>query len=89
MKHGHFLVNQRKVDIPSYQVKPGSEVSVREKSRSLKIITDSLGATKGREMATWLQIDRDALSGRLVEVPSRDMIPVPIQEQLIVGVYSK
>jgi small subunit ribosomal protein S4 len=89
VRHGHFFVNQRKVNIPSYQVKPGSEVSVREKSRSLKVITDSIEASQGREMPAWLQVDRDAFTGRLTETPSRDMIPVPIQEQLIVGLYSK
>ncbi len=89
VKHGHFVINQKKVDIPSFQVRPGNEISVREKSRSLKIIKDSLEATQGREMPAWIQVDRENLSGRLVEVPSRDMIPVPIQEQLIVGLYSK
>jgi small subunit ribosomal protein S4 len=89
VKHGHFVVNRRKVNVPSFQVKPGSEISVREKSRELLVIKSSVEMSQGREMPSWLQIDRGNFSGRLLEIPSRELIPVPIQEQLIVGLYSK
>ncbi len=89
VRHGHFLVDNRKVNIPSFEVKSGQQVSVREKSRSLKIITESLDAGQGREMPSWLEVNREGFSGRLLEIPTREAIPVPIQEQLIVGLYSK
>ena len=89
VKHGHFMVNRKKVNVPSFQVRPGNEVSVREKSRELKVIKGSVEMSQGREMPSWLQIDRENLSGKLLEIPSRELIPVPIQEQLIVGLYSK
>jgi small subunit ribosomal protein S4 len=89
VKHGHFMVNRKKVNVPSFQVRPGNEVSVREKSRELKVIKSSIEMSQGREMPSWLQIDRENLSGKLLEIPSRELIPVPIQEQLIVGLYSK
>jgi len=89
VKHGHFMVNRKKVNVPSFQVRPGNEVSVKEKSRELKVIKSSVEMSQGREMPSWLQIDRENLSGKLLEIPSRELIPVPIQEQLIVGLYSK
>jgi small subunit ribosomal protein S4 len=89
VKHGHFMVNRKKVNVPSFQVRAGNEVSVKEKSRELKVIKSSVEMSQGREMPSWLQIDRENLSGKLLEIPSRELIPVPIQEQLIVGLYSK
>jgi small subunit ribosomal protein S4 len=89
VKHGHFMVNRKKVNVPSFQVRPGNEVSVREKSRELQVIKSSIEMSQGREMPSWLLIDRENLSGKLLEIPSRELIPVPIQEQLIVGLYSK
>ncbi len=89
VRHGHFMVNNRKVNVPSFEVRPGSEITVREKSRSIKVIKESVEASQGREMLNWLEITRETLTGRLLEVPTRENIPVPIQEQLIVGLYSK
>jgi small subunit ribosomal protein S4 len=89
VKHGHFTVNRRKVNVPSFQVRPGHEITVREKSRELQVIKISIEMSQGRETPSWLQIDRENFSGRLLEIPSRELIPVPIQEQLIVGLYSK
>jgi len=89
VRHGHFMVNSRKVDVPSFEVRPGNEISVKEKSRSVKVIKESVEASQGREMPNWLEINRENLTGRLLEVPTRENIPVPIQEQLIVGLYSK
>jgi small subunit ribosomal protein S4 len=89
VRHGHFMVNSRKVNVPSFEVRPGNEISVKEKSRSIKVIKESVEASQGREMPNWLEINRESMTGRLLEVPSRENIPVPIQEQLIVGLYSK
>jgi small subunit ribosomal protein S4 len=83
------MVNSRKVNVPSFEVRPGNEISVREKSRTIKVIKESVEASQGREMPNWLEVSRENLTGRLLEVPTRENIPVPIQEQLIVGLYSK
>ena len=89
VRHGHFLVNGRKVDIPSFLVKPGDEVSVREKSRKLTVITNSLDARKGQTGPEWLELSPERLGGRMLSVPTRASIPTPVNEQLIVELYSK
>ena len=89
VRHGHFLVNGRKVDIPSFLVKPGDEVVVREKSRKLSIIVNSLEARKGQTTPDWLDLSIERLAGRVLNVPSRASIPTPVNEQLIVELYSK
>ncbi|MBN1504867.1 MAG: 30S ribosomal protein S4 [Candidatus Eisenbacteria bacterium] len=89
VRHGHFMVNNRKVNVPSFEVRPGNEISVKEKSRTVKVIKESVEASQGREMPGWLEVTRENFTGRLLEVPTRENIPVPIQEQLIVGLYSK
>ena len=89
VRHGHITVNGRKVDIPSFLVKPGQEVQVREKSRKLAVILTSLEARKGQSAPEWLQLDADRMIGKVLSVPTRESIPVPIQEQLIVELYSK
>ena len=89
VRHGHFLVNGRKVDIPSFLVKPGDEVSVREKSRKLMVITNSLDARKGQTGPEWLELSPERLGGRMLSVPTRASIPTPVNEQLIVELYSK
>jgi small subunit ribosomal protein S4 len=89
VRHGHIAVNGRKVDIPSFLVKPGQEVQVREKSRKLSVILTSIEARKGQSSPEWLQLDADRLTGKVLSIPTRESIPVPIQEQLIVELYSK
>jgi len=89
VRHGHFLVNGRKVDIPSFLVKPGDEVVVRDKSRKLSIIVNSLEARKGQPAPDWLDLSTERLAGRVLNVPSRASIPTPVNEQLIVELYSK
>jgi len=89
VRHGHFLVNGRKVDIPSYLVKPGDEVLVREKSHKLLVITNALEARKGQSAPAWLDVNPDRFTGRVLSVPTRESIPTPISEQLIVELYSK
>jgi len=87
VRHRHFLVNGRIVDLPSYQVKPGETISVKEKSRDLDIIHLSLKSA--REDLPYLRLDKARLEGELLEVPKRSDIPVTTQEQLIVELYSK
>ena len=87
--HGHFLVNGKKVDICSYQVKKGSVVEVREKSRKVARINDSLDAVLRRGVPEWLELDREAFKGTIKALPTREDITMPIQENLIVELYSK
>jgi small subunit ribosomal protein S4 len=86
--HKHITVNGEVVNIPSYSVKPGDMIAIREKSKSLSAITDSLAARNSRKF-NWLEWDGKELSGKFVSYPQRDQIPENIQEQLIVELYSK
>jgi len=88
VRHGHFTVNQKKTDIPSYQAKPGDIISVREKSRNLDIIHSALKEARGADLP-YLRLDKAKLLGELLELPKRTDIPVLAQEQLIVELYSK
>jgi small subunit ribosomal protein S4 len=85
--HGHITVNGSVVNIPSYSLRPGDAVSVREKSRSLEAITNSVGSRSQR--FDWLEFDPVRLSGKVVNLPERAQIPENIREQLIVELYSK
>jgi small subunit ribosomal protein S4 len=87
VRHRHFLVNGKVVDVPSYEVRPGQIVSVREKSRDLEVV--HLALKSAREDLPYLRLDKARLEGELVEVPRRADIPVTAQEQLIVELYSK
>jgi len=89
VRHGHVTVNGRSVDIPSFLVKPGDVVAIREKSRKLAVVLTTLEARKGQSAPAWLDVDADKLSARVMSVPTRDSIPIPINEQLIVELYSK
>lgn len=86
--HKHITVNGEVVNIPSYTLRVGDVVSVREKSKSLEAITSSLTATANKRY-DWLDWNAASLSGKVLGVPSRDMIPENIKEQLIVELYSK
>jgi small subunit ribosomal protein S4 len=88
VSHKHILVNGEVVNIPSYSLKPGDIISVRERSKSLEAITSSL-AGRGTKRYSWLEWDNSSLSGKFVSVPGRDDIPENIKEQLIVELYSK
>ncbi|MEX2514083.1 MAG: 30S ribosomal protein S4 [Cyclobacteriaceae bacterium] len=88
VSHKHVLVNGEIVNIPSFLLKPGDVVSVREKSKSLEAITESLRG-RGTTRFSWLEWDNGSLSGRFVSVPIREDIPENIKEQLIVELYSK
>jgi len=89
VRHRHFTVNDRLVDIPSFQVRVGDEIRVRPGSKDLVAIASSLEANKGRETMSWLSLDTEKLSGRLLEYPTRGNIPTKVSEQLIVELYSK
>ena len=89
VRHGHFLVNGRKVDIPSFQVRPGSVIELREKSRAISCINESLDAVVRRGTPQWLELDKVSFKGVMKSVPVREDITMPIQEQLIVELYSK
>lgn len=89
VRHGHVTVNGRKVSIPSYVTRPGDVVQIREKSRELVVIAGTLEKRKGQSVPEWLELDSQARSGRVLQAPSRQAIPVPVTEQLIVELYSK
>ncbi|NIK74590.1 small subunit ribosomal protein S4 [Thermonema lapsum] len=86
--HKHILVNGEVVNIPSYTLRPGDQVAVREKSKSLELITDSL-AKSSVSRYSWLEWDKASMTGKFMNLPARDEIPENIQEQLIVELYSK
>jgi small subunit ribosomal protein S4 len=88
VSHRHITVNGDVVNIPSYQVKPGDIIGVREKSKSLEIIIDSLTTRKSSKLA-WLEWDDTQMAGKFMNVPERTDIPEDIKEQLIVELYSK
>jgi small subunit ribosomal protein S4 len=86
--HRHITVNGEVVNIPSYQLKPGDKVAVREKSKSLEAVTNSVASSNSKEYS-WLEFDRNQLSGTFIVPPTREQIPENIREQLIVELYSK
>jgi len=87
--HGHVQVNGRRVDVPSFRLRPGDEVRLSAKSKDLDAVVSALDlASKGQTVA-WLAVDREARAGRITERPTRDAIPVATEEQLIVELYSK
>jgi len=88
VSHRHITVNEKVTSIPSFQVKPGDSISIREKSKSLEVITNSLAGTKNSKFP-WLEWYSDTLTGKFVTLPERADIPENIKEQLIVELYSK
>lgn len=89
VKHGHFTVDGKKVNIPSYLVKVGEEVAVKDKSKSSPRFTELKEALAHKNPPAWLDVDKDNLSGRVITLPSREEIDAPIQEHLIVELYSR
>ncbi len=89
VRHGHIDVDGRRVNIPSFRVKPGMEIAVREKSRKNQQIRESMEFAQGRGIPAWLELDMDNFTGKVVEFPTREDIRIPIQEQLIVELYSR
>ncbi len=89
VRHGHFLVDGRRASIPSMLLKPGATVSVAEKSRKVARIAGALEAVESRSVPQWLELEKDSFSGSVKAMPVRDDITMPIQEQLIVELYSR
>jgi small subunit ribosomal protein S4 len=89
VRHGHLLVDGRKVSIPSYQVRAGQTVAVRESSRKNEQIRASVESATGRGVPEWLTLDAESFTGKVQSLPSREDIKLPIQEQLIVELYSR
>jgi small subunit ribosomal protein S4 len=89
VRHNHFTVNGKKVNIPSYQVKIGDVVEVREKSRKTPFILEAMETVVRREMPSWLEVDGSNFRGIVKEFPNREELTMPINEQLIVELYSK
>jgi small subunit ribosomal protein S4 len=88
VRHRHFNVNGRIVDIPSYNVRVNDIIRVKDKSKSMDVFHMALKESRGEELA-WLRLNKAGLEGELLEVPKREDIPIPAQEQLIVELYSK
>ncbi len=89
VRHAHFTVNGKKVNIPSYQVRVGDVVSVKEKSRKVARIGEALEAVDRRGTPAWVEIDKKGFAGTVKSLPAREDLTLPIQEQLIVELYSK
>jgi len=89
VRHGHIDVNGRRVNIPSYQVNLGDEIQVREKARKFTVIEGAREYSSHQPVVGWLEVDRDSLKGRVLALPKREDINTPVNEQLIVELYSK
>jgi small subunit ribosomal protein S4 len=89
VRHGHVAVNGRKVNIPSFQVKVGDEITVREGSRKVPFLEAAREFASHQTAPAWLEVDRDNYKGRILSLPKRDEISIPVNEQLIVELYSK
>lgn len=87
--HKHFMVNGKNVNIPSCLVKIGDQVTLKEKSREMPLISESLGTVARRGIPQWLELDRDNFTGNVMAYPVREDLTMPIEEQLIVELYSK
>ncbi len=89
VKHGHFQLDGQKVKTPSILVKPGQKVTLRERSQKVERVTAALDALEGKSVPQWLEIDREQLAGNVKQLPVREDITLPIEEQLIVELYSR
>jgi len=89
VRHGHITVNGRKVNIPSYQVAVGEEIAIRERSRKLPVLEQAKEFAAHQNAPNWIEIDRENLKGRVTALPKREDILLPVNEQLIVELYSK
>ncbi|MBI5741600.1 MAG: 30S ribosomal protein S4 [Nitrospirae bacterium] len=87
--HGHVTVNERRVTIPSYRLRTGDIIGLKEASRKLNIIEENIAKMEHRGLPSWLEMDINSLKGKLLQAPERDEIDLPVQEQLIVELYSK
>ncbi|MEJ2151545.1 MAG: 30S ribosomal protein S4 [Gemmatimonadota bacterium] len=89
VRHRHIQVNNRIVDIPSFQVSPGDEIHVKERSREMPLILGAIESRGKEGTLPWLEVDFKSMAGRMLELPTRETIPIAAEEQLIVELYSK
>lgn len=89
VRHRHFQVNGKRVDIPSFLLRPGDVITVREESRTVEAITDAMDALPRRGLASWLELDKEQFKGVFKALPTREDMNLPVQEQLVVEFYSK
>lgn len=89
VRHRHFMVNGKLVDIPSFQLKAGDEIRVREGSRQMETIHGAMKRVRDGKMVSWLSLDKAGMQGTLLEIPARDAIPVNVNEKFVVELYSK
>jgi len=89
VRQNHFLVNGKKVNIPSFQVKPGDVIEIKESSRKAKIVLDAMETVVRRGIPSWIDIEKEKFRGTLTAIPNREDLTMPIQEQLIIELYSK
>jgi len=89
VNHGHILLNGRKTDVPSYTVKAGDVIEIRQRSREIPSIQSALEAVDGRGIPNWLELDRAAFKGTVRGLPTREEITLPVNEQLVVELYSR
>jgi small subunit ribosomal protein S4 len=89
VRHNHFLIDGKPINIPSYLVKVGSEIRVREKSRKVERIVEAMEIVARRGIPQWLELDKDNFKGLVKTLPSREELVMPVQEQLVVELYSK
>ncbi len=89
IRHRHVRIDGRTLDVPSYSVAPGAEVSVAPHARELPVVKEAIEDRKGRDQLSWIGVDYDSATGRILERPSRAGIPLAVEEQLIVELYSK
>ncbi len=89
IRHGHVDVKQRRMDVPSYQVRPGEEIRVRESAREMPLVVGAMDQSSRGAPLAWIAVDKESFSGRMLEKPQRQSIPIAAQEQLVVELYSK
>jgi small subunit ribosomal protein S4 len=89
VRHGHFTVNGRRVNIPSFQVREGDEIAVHDKSRNLPRLKELAGLGAQRGVPDWLEVDHEKMKGKVLRLPKREDIDVPVQERLIIEFYSR
>jgi small subunit ribosomal protein S4 len=89
VRHSHFLVNGKRVDVPSFLTKAGDVISIREKSRTSETFKRSIELSERRGVPTWLQLDAANFSGKVLKVPEREELTIPVNERLVVELYSK
>ena len=89
VRHGHVAVNGRKVNIPSYEVNAGQEISIRENSKKLVVLEQAKEFATHATLPNWLEVNRDSYTARILSLPKREDIQLPVNEQLIVELYSK